>query len=160
MKVTQPTEVPFDLLVPLMVVAFWLLVLGLNAQWLGDAQPGYSRRDRVMLAVLLLLPLGRLWWLAQLYYLRMHDSDGTNFGREPGTDTSPLARASLICGVGSLFFMPLGFLALFLAALHWLRNDKVQAKARLGMMYGAIGALTSILYLAFDDGHRGAAAAR
>jgi len=148
LKVTQPREVPFDLLVPLMVVAFWLLVLGLNAQWLGDAQPGYSGRDRVMLAFLLLLPLGRLWWLAQLYYLRVHDSDGTKFGREQGKDTPLLARASLICGAGSLVFMPLGFLALVLAVLHWLRNDKVYAKARSGLMYGAIGALTSILYLA------------
>lgn len=146
LKAAQPVEVPFDLLVPLMVVAFWILVLGLNAQWVGDAQAGYSGRDCLMLAVLLLLPLGRLWWIAQLYYVRVHDPDGSRWGRDQVT--SPIARASLLCGVGSLVFMPLGFLALFLAVLHWVRNPKLNAKARSGLLYGAIGALTGILYLA------------
>jgi hypothetical protein len=83
LRAAKPVEVPVDLLVPLMVVAFWILVLGLNAQWLGDVQPGYSAWDRVLLPVLLLLPLGRLWWLAQVYYFR-----GYTTPTAPGSDES------------------------------------------------------------------------
>jgi hypothetical protein len=150
LKAAQPVEVPFDLLVPLMVVAFWILVLGLNAQWLGDGQPGYSRRDGVMVAALLLLPAGRLWWIAQLYYLRMHDPDGSRWGRAEAT--SPIARASLLCGVGSLVFMPLGFLALFLAVLHRVRNPKLNAKARSSCCTERLGRLPGSCTWPFDDG--------
>lgn len=142
----QPKEVPLDLLVPLMAVAFWLLVFGLNGQWMGDAQPGYSQRDRVMLVVLLLLPLGRLWWLAQVYLVRVRDPEAP----ERQERTPPAGRASLICGVGSLVFMPLGLAALGFAVRDRSKNSKLSAKARSGVAYGVIGILLGIFYfLAF-----------
>jgi hypothetical protein len=143
--IARPKEIPFDLLVPLLAVAFWLLALGLNGQWLGDAQPGYSGKDWVMVAALLLLPLGRLWWIAQLYFVRVRDPEGPE-RQEP---TSRNARAALICGVGSLVFMPLGIGAIFFAHRDRARNSKLSAKARSGVVYGVIGVAGVIVWIVY-----------
>jgi hypothetical protein len=95
----QPREVPFDLLVPLAAVAFWLLVFGLNSQWLGDAQPGYSQRDWLMLALVLPLPLGRLGWIALIYHERVRDPEALE--RQEHTPTS--GRASLVAALVASF---------------------------------------------------------
>jgi hypothetical protein len=86
--IAQPKEIPVDLLAPILAVAFWLLAIGMNSQWIGDAHLGYSLRDWVMLAVLLLLPLGRLWWIAQIYYYRVNHPEARE--REKATPRNML----------------------------------------------------------------------